>query len=168
MSVRLPPDKLYIFVVDTDQYSGNFEREMCAAVTGKVGECEVGNELAIKYCKENNIGDDDEYNEHVILMPDDHGSMRPCSIWTTPGWVNNGNGKHLRDNTSQAKGLKTKYPAYNSVAIFMDRKPTPSEIEDMKVRAFAFAMAQTNSRKINIEGFRLITRITTETVTNWN
>ncbi len=31
----------YLFVIDTDTYAGNFEREMCAYVTGQIGECEV-------------------------------------------------------------------------------------------------------------------------------
>jgi hypothetical protein len=35
-----------LFVVDTDTYAGNFEREMCAYITGQVGECEVGEEIA--------------------------------------------------------------------------------------------------------------------------
>ena len=34
----------YTIIIDTDEYSGNFEREMCAYCTGQVGECEVGEE----------------------------------------------------------------------------------------------------------------------------
>ena len=36
----------YLFVIDTDSYSGNFEREMCAYCTGQIGDCEVGIEHA--------------------------------------------------------------------------------------------------------------------------
>ena len=32
------------FVVDTDTYAGNFEREMCAFMTGITGACGVGKE----------------------------------------------------------------------------------------------------------------------------
>ncbi|KKK83825.1 hypothetical protein LCGC14_2789530, partial [marine sediment metagenome] len=32
----------WIFIIDTDSYAGNFEREMCAYITGRVGECGVG------------------------------------------------------------------------------------------------------------------------------
>lgn len=35
-----------IFIVDTGSYSGNFEREMVAYMTGCTGECEVGDDLA--------------------------------------------------------------------------------------------------------------------------
>ena len=36
----------YGFIVDTDSYAGNFEREMCAYMTGHIGECSVGEEYA--------------------------------------------------------------------------------------------------------------------------
>ena len=36
----------YLFVIDTDIYAGNFERQMCAYITGQIGECEVGKENA--------------------------------------------------------------------------------------------------------------------------
>lgn len=34
----------YSIVIKTNQYAGNFERELCAHLTGIVGECEVGEE----------------------------------------------------------------------------------------------------------------------------
>ena len=34
------------FIIDTDQYAGNFERELCAWTTGQIGECEVGKEYS--------------------------------------------------------------------------------------------------------------------------
>lgn len=34
--------KSYSIVVETDSYAGNFEREMCAFMTGHIGKCEVG------------------------------------------------------------------------------------------------------------------------------
>ena len=38
--------KSWIFVVDTNQYSGNFERELTAYMKGMIGGCGVGVELA--------------------------------------------------------------------------------------------------------------------------
>jgi hypothetical protein len=35
-------ENLWLFIVDTDSYAGNFERCMCAYMTGQIGECEVG------------------------------------------------------------------------------------------------------------------------------
>jgi len=43
---------MYKFIIDTDQYAGNFEREMCAYLTGTVGECGVGDEFAELFSKE--------------------------------------------------------------------------------------------------------------------
>ena len=36
----------YEFIIDTEQYSGNFERELCAYMTGQIGGCEKGLEDA--------------------------------------------------------------------------------------------------------------------------
>lgn len=36
--------KKYSFIIDTNSYAGNFEREMCAYLTGQVGDCGVGDE----------------------------------------------------------------------------------------------------------------------------
>jgi len=40
---------LYIFVIDTDYYAGNFERNLCAYATGYVGECGVGRQMAQQF-----------------------------------------------------------------------------------------------------------------------
>lgn len=60
------------FKIKTDSYAGNFEREMCAYVTGQIGECEVGEEFV----------DDNIRNlfSNVMDLPDDHGCYRPVSL----------------------------------------------------------------------------------------
>jgi len=69
------------FVIDTNMYSGNFERELCAYITGVVGDCEVGT---------NKI----EFNEidGVMQVADDHGCERPVAAYETPNCFNNGMG----------------------------------------------------------------------------
>lgn len=85
----------YLFVIDTDQYAGNFEREMCAYVTGQFGECEVGKEIADEVRKrEPKLVE--RLEDLVKSVPDDHGCNRPVSIFPTPGWFNNGMGGHYR------------------------------------------------------------------------
>jgi hypothetical protein len=37
----------YVFIIDTEQYAGNFEREMCAYCTGILGDCEVGEDALV-------------------------------------------------------------------------------------------------------------------------
>lgn len=82
----------YYFVIDTDTYAGNFERQTCAYITGQVGDCGVGEDIAEK--AEPNIPQKilDIFNENIIQEPDEYGSHRPCKIYTTPGFYNNGMG----------------------------------------------------------------------------
>ena len=125
------------FVIDTDQYAGNFEREMCAHLTGCVGECGVGDEFVDE-------GNKKQFIENVIDMPDDHGCYRPVTCYPLP------------DDS-----------ANNAVAIFFDNNnpPTEEQIALMKERAGTFleayrttgSMAEFNKDKvINVTGFRLI------------
>jgi hypothetical protein len=53
----------YIFVVDTEEYAGNFEREMCAYATGMTGECGVGYEGAKQYAEDMSL----ELDGHCVL-----------------------------------------------------------------------------------------------------
>ncbi len=70
------------FVVATDSYAGNFERQLCAYITGIVGDCGVGEHEADTY----------PMVEGTIQQPDDNHCMRPCAIYPTPGYYNNGMG----------------------------------------------------------------------------
>lgn len=93
MAVDNPTSK--IVVVDTEIYAGNFERELCAYVTGAIGECGVGGEVARAAASE--IVHIDWWRRHVRSEADDKGCRRPTSIWATPGWFNNGMGGNYRD-----------------------------------------------------------------------
>lgn len=68
-----PNDSCWGLVIKTDSYAGNFERELCAWLTGTIGECGVGKEL---------IEPDIEamFEEIICQIPDDHGCYRPVSI----------------------------------------------------------------------------------------
>lgn len=89
-----------LFVIDTDQYSGNFERNMCAFLTGVVGDCCVGTEMTGNYPEV----------EGVLQQPDDHGTMRPCSTYETPGYYNNGLGFNFK--AGQEDEALEKYKSY--------------------------------------------------------
>lgn len=79
-----PNTDCWAFIIDTDTYAGNFERELCAHITGHIGDCGVGDDFV-----ESGI----ELRFKTILqIPDDRGCYRPCSIWPTPGYLNNGMG----------------------------------------------------------------------------
>ena len=84
----------WVFVIDTESYAGNFEREMCAHLTGIVGECGVGDDMAPYYHKE--TGEKVSRFEGLLEQRNDEGCRRPCSIWPTPGWFNHGMGGEFR------------------------------------------------------------------------
>ena len=88
------------FVVDTDTYAGNFERELCAYMTGQVGECGVGDKNAKRFEKEVSEAVAERMEDLVGGELDDHGCWRPAKIYSTPGWFNNGHGGHYRDDPS--------------------------------------------------------------------
>jgi len=142
-------DNKWIFVIDTNDYAGNFERDMCAYITGVIGECGVGEEFAELYLKETGE-EESRFVELIESRPGNHGCNRPCRIWRS------------KDNPK----------VYNSVAIFFYNEPTKHEIEFMEKRAMQFVEAKrkiANEKdyswdkafELTIHGFRLIHEITT-------
>ena len=141
-------DDYYVFIIDTDSYSGNFERAMCGYLTGIQNESTSRTDKYVEaYKKEMNIAEPYEHNEHIIFMPGGYGES-PVEAFPTPGVFREHNGD--------------KYPAYQSVGIFMDRKPTDEEIKILKERANKFQLLDDSDETIKVLGFRLIQRITTE------
>lgn len=196
--------KSYIFCVDTNKYAGNFERQMCAYMTGLYGDCGVGKEHAQMYEEDCLV----PLDGLITSKPDEHGTYRPCSIFPTPGWFNTGLGDYYREadfnplkalddyNLSVEKEAKRKelitwqgkdkeysiaeanryrekqkisspdflrrYPAYNSVGIYMSKKPTDYDVIFLKARAKKFTTLKGDKpwedyTSITIEGFRLLT-----------
>lgn len=63
----------YQVLVKTNSYAGNFERELCAFMTGHIGECEVGSELVNPDVKA-------KFENFIRTMPDDHACYRPVAL----------------------------------------------------------------------------------------
>ena len=84
---------MYIFVIDTEQYAGNFERDMCGFITGQIGECGVGDDFADMVPKD--IAR--KFRDIVAQTPDEHGCHRPVQAVSTKGWFNHGMGGHFRE-----------------------------------------------------------------------
>ena len=94
---------LHVLVIDTDQYSGSFEREMVAFMTGQIGDCGVGDEEAATFVKEH---PDMDLEDVVSSQVDEIGCWRPATIWPSPG-----------DD-----------PDYNSVACFLNKLPPEPQL----------------------------------------
>jgi hypothetical protein len=95
----------WIFVIDTDTYGGNFERELTAYITGQVGECEVGNEMAELYKKEVGKRGLNMFEDLLEHRADEDGCHRPCTIYPTSGWFNHGMGGNFKEG-EEVKALK--------------------------------------------------------------
>jgi hypothetical protein len=145
----------YIFVIDTDSYAGNFERDMCAYITGQVGECGVGEEQAQVAIQE--VPNIVKNLEGIVKnIPDENGCSRPASIFENPQYGNDGFGKQALLTEKNKK--KYPFPAYNSVAIYLNSIPPRELLDVMKERAKRFAtqpLGYKQKQKIEIEGFRL-------------
>jgi len=144
---------LYIFVIDTDYYAGNFERNLCAYATGYVGECGVGRQMAQQFYEDMGLVDEGhEWNgeelspedmrnpfDYISPEQDEDGCRRPVKVWKSPN-----SDKH------------------NSVAIFMTKAPPPGDVKVFKERAEAYMDQRVDVKpKPKILGFRLISRKTT-------
>lgn len=166
----------YLFIIDTDSYAGSFERPLCAACTGQIGECGVGSQRAEDFEK--------EYPEecsgfHKIIdsQPDDHGCCRPVTIYPTPGYWNDGLGNEYPDSewghqhtidtyrdsivSHRATHLDPKtampgrHPSYQSVAILFHERPTDQQAAFMAQRAKEYVPDRFEG-SFNILGFRLV------------
>jgi hypothetical protein len=192
------PDEMWIFVVDTKEYAGNFGSEMCAYMTGCFDECGTGEEEAAAYRQDVGIDEDDnELHEHLIRLPDDKGYPRYANMWDTPGWFCDGEGNEWPEGTDPEKVRiayekvidecyeepersehKKKGPekciAYLSFAIHFDRELTPQELDVLMVRARKYTtlgkpLRPYSDEKITIKGFRLLHReVVTGCVQDWN
>lgn len=72
--MHINPSTSYIFLIHTSEYAGNFERQMCAFITGHIGDCEVGSGYI-----DAKIGR--KFQNYIESRNDDYGCSRPCSIW---------------------------------------------------------------------------------------
>ena len=92
------PKAPFVFVIDTDSYAGNFERDLCAYITGCIGDCGVGQGMAELYDKEVGVEPfTNPFEDIIVSEPDEHGCHRPATIYGTPGTFGNGLGGSFKD-----------------------------------------------------------------------
>ncbi len=126
----LPTDDCFVFVIKTDCYAGNFERQMCGYLTGVVGDCGVGGQQQGEFDRV--YPNRRDFEEIIGSFPDDHGCHRPATIW----------GDESED-----------------VGILFDEKPSPTQLDLMMDRAMEFAKMTDPcdgiKKHITIQGFTL-------------
>ena len=158
--------------IDTDAYAGNFERELFMFITGRPdasdGMTNSGmaryQELGKKALPDNSFFD--SLLDQRINDPGDDGIHRAyVTICPTPGFFNVG-GEHYPDADKNKAVLNNKmqHPAFQSVALFLQREPTAEELVYIKKRANLFADLPKKwewDARPKILGFRLLRARTT-------
>jgi hypothetical protein len=148
MSREWPRDEKAI-IIDTEQYAGNFEREMVAFITAQTGDCGVGKEsqaLAEEELPEEAL---EWFESNVMMMADEHGCFRPASIAPTPGWYNDGHGKHYPDSEKAADLWEgKKHPAYQSVEFVVAEWPPENVMNIISSRAKVFCQRFHKEREV--------------------
>lgn len=127
------PTAPYILLIHTDSYAGNFERQMCAYMTGITGDCGVGEGEADEFreAMEEKGLDPDMFDGVLCHEADDHGWHRPASIWNATG-----------------------EDGYKTVAIFFDSLPSEDETVLLRERAYEYAA----NKKITVHKLSLVKR----------
>ena len=103
--------KNYSIVIKTNQYAGNFERELCAHLTGIVGECEVGSEYIDESITE-------IFEQSIDTPADDNGTRRPVGL-----------------------GSQNEGASGQDVVIYFDSEPTKEQVQIIKERLLTFKPA---------------------------
>lgn len=98
----------YSIVIKTNQYAGNFERELCAHLTGIVGECEVGEEYVDEEIAE-------IFEQSIDTPADDNGTRRPVGL-----------------------GSPNEGATSNDVVIYFYSEPTKEQVQIIKERLLTF------------------------------
>jgi hypothetical protein len=107
-------------VFNFGDYTGGMEREFCAYIFGKVGQCDVGSKLAKLYEEDHPEGTEFwALGDRCGVECDDHGCYRPVSIY--------------HDTDVDAK-------PYESLIIFLDTIPTDEEMAMVLERAKVFCV----------------------------
>jgi hypothetical protein len=72
----------YALIFNLDQYAGNYEREFCAFVMGRIGDCGVGEEMLDLFEEDHPSGSEFwAMSDRCQNEPDDNGCYRPVSIY---------------------------------------------------------------------------------------
>lgn len=132
-----PKHDCFGLVIQTNQYAGNFERELCAHVTGHIGECGVGSNLVDPVIE--------EMFEGVILqIPDDHGCYRPVSIYDGDGSKYNSLVIFFEER-----------PTKEMIDIIKERAETFNEVVLAKDGGY-YSKYPEHWKRVNILGYKLV------------
>lgn len=165
----------YTLAIDTDSYSGNFERELFSFIfgipdtrNGGTRDLSIYADAAKAAGVKKQLRKDYEYELLDTRMndPGDDGYHRAyVTICPTPGYFNDGHGEHYADTEENRRKVGARrHPAFQSVAIFLNQLPTDKELKLIRERAQAFPTFSGKQRwtgSPKILGYRILTAKTT-------
>jgi len=148
------PQRTLLVVDSPPLYAGHYERAMTAYVTGLVGECGTGQDLAVIAHKEDPELCHEMFHRLGSRYPDWKGVTRTCTIYPTPGYFNV-SGDIYPDSELDKPCVRRAYQtrcrkegrkpgklirseAYCSTAMFLSDVPEPELLERMVRRVLAF------------------------------
>ena len=135
----MTPFAPYAFVIDTNQFAGNFNREMCAYITGRLGDCGVGHHYADAAKTELTRDELNNFRDWLCYIPDEFACWRPTTIGDTATYG---------DRPSTPEG---------AVHILFSETPYDDLIATMIARAYKFVThANQMNRNIEILGFCIV------------
>lgn len=164
--INFPAGDTFVIIVDTNKYSGNFDQELAAYLIGvdtprgKYGGYMSSFEDDAEHIPKLKMLEDNS----IYLNHDDYGDV-PATIWDTPGYVNDGHGRHFTDEEFAIKQKISKtnsYPAYQSVAFFFQAELKPEHIQLLRSRCDSF-IEYYNDPDLKILGIRQL-KISTKRV----
>ena len=95
MSIDFKKTECDLLVIETSLYSGNFERDMAAFITGHVGDTGLG--------QKSNQYDYSMFENIVCHLQSENGTMTPVSIYASKNYSNNGIGFIYKNNDYERK-----------------------------------------------------------------
>lgn len=161
----------YDLIIDTNCESFHFYKELCAYCTGITNEDEHALDYSNQFYFEMVIKDDESLKGKIaeeknpfygaIRFEIDNNIESPCAVMLNKRYGANEDGKYAILTEENCEEYFDIAPL--SVAILFDLEPTQEQIQIIKDRAVKFFTEvwpnlPTPKEKVEVEGFRLITR----------
>jgi hypothetical protein len=123
----------WAFVADFREYAGNFTAPFAAYVIGRSNEGMDGPVWHLQELFQREVPNGEEMMNDLVSSRHGEYGWSHYELVPTPGRRNNGMGEH----SDRVMGVKAS-PAYESIALFLDRKPTDEELALLVKRAKDF------------------------------
>ncbi len=171
-------ERIYWFVIDTDQPAHPFHRELAAYVVGattrwgkSLDEAEASQflELLARGARQAAAPSLDWTEQAVAHLPAEDGISTPVRCAATPGWVLDEAGRAYRPGQVPS-GVEARLSSYQSVAISFKRALSEAEVLHLRERAQAFVQSDLCPRGEDgtpavILGYRLMESLAIATCT---